>query len=53
MNCLFLGTVPLVATFLVDETGDFYAPGYYLMGLAVLTLIAVITTREMARKPLD
>ena len=53
VNCLFLGTVPLVATFLVDETGDFYAPGYYLMGLAVLTLIAVITTREMARKPLD
>ncbi|MEM7443980.1 MAG: MFS transporter [Pseudomonadota bacterium] len=53
VSSIFIGTIPLVATYLVQETGDFYAPAFYLMGLSVLTLIAVIATREMAGKPLD
>ena len=53
VDSLFLGTVPLVATFLVSETGDFYAPAFYLMALAALTVFAVATIREMAGKPLD
>ena len=53
VGAVFIGTMPMVAAFLVERTQDDYAPAYYLMGLAVLTLIAVFTIREMAGKPLD
>lgn len=46
------GTMPMVAAFLVQRTGDDISPAYYLMGFAVITLLASVTLREMARKPL-
>lgn len=49
---VFGGTMPMVAAYLVHRTHDDFAPAYYLMGLGVLSLIAVLTTREMAGKPL-
>ena len=49
----FTGTMPLVAAYLVQRTGDDMVPVLYLMGFAVLTLAAVLTIREMAGKPLD
>jgi MHS family proline/betaine transporter-like MFS transporter len=43
---VFGGTTPLVATYLVHRTSDDFAPVYYLMGLAVLSLIAVLNIPE-------
>ena len=49
---VFGGTTPLVATYLVERTGDDFAPVYYLMGLAVLSLIAVFSIPETKGRPL-
>jgi MHS family proline/betaine transporter-like MFS transporter len=52
--CLGLvgGTTPLVATYLVTQTGDGFAPVYYLMAAAVVQLIALVGMRETARRAL-
>jgi MFS transporter, MHS family, proline/betaine transporter len=52
--CLGLigGTTPLVATFLVERTGDGFAPIYYLMAAAAVQLIALVGMRETARRVL-
>jgi len=42
----FGGTAPLVATYLIGRTADDFAPVYYLMALAFLSLVAVATTPE-------
>ncbi|MDA3649723.1 MFS transporter [Saccharopolyspora indica] len=39
---LFGGTAPLVATWLVGASGNSSAPAFYLMGVAVVSLLAVI-----------
>ncbi|MEM7226185.1 MAG: MFS transporter [Pseudomonadota bacterium] len=49
---VFGGTTPLVATYLVERTSDDFAPVYYLMGLSVLSLIAVLSIPETGGKPL-
>lgn len=49
---VFGGTMPMVAAWLVHRTGDDYTPAYYLIGLAVLTLLAVLSIRDMAGKSL-
>jgi len=49
---LFGGTTPLVATYLVQRTADDFAPVYYLMATAVISLIVTIRLPETARKPL-
>ncbi|MEE8295722.1 MAG: MFS transporter [Sphingomonadales bacterium] len=49
---IFGGTTPLVATYLVNRTSDDFAPVYYLMGLAVISLIAVLSIKETGGKPL-
>jgi len=49
---VFGGTMPLVASYLVERTADDFSPVYYLMGLAMFTLIAVLTCRETYRKEL-
>ncbi len=49
---IFGGTTPLVATYLVERTADDFAPVYYLMGLSVLSLIAVLSIPETKGKPL-
>ena len=49
---IFGGTAPLVATYLVERTADDFAPVFYLMGLAVISLIAVLSIKETAKKPL-
>ena len=50
---LFGGTTPLVATYLVERTADDFAPAYYLMAAAVISLIATLSLPETARKPLQ
>ena len=39
---------PLVATFLIDRTGNPLSPSYYVIFAAVATLITVLTMRETA-----
>ncbi len=50
---VFGGTAPFVATYLVSRTGDESAPVYYIMGLALVMLVALFRMPETARKPLD
>ncbi len=49
---VFGGTAPLIATYLVHRTSDDFAPVYYLMLAAVVSLIATFRMPEMAGKPL-
>ncbi|MBT7647383.1 MAG: hypothetical protein HN768_10060 [Rhodospirillaceae bacterium] len=43
---LFGGTAPIVATYLVARTSDDFIPAYYVMVLALFSLVAVIMGRE-------
>lgn len=47
------GTTPLVATYLVDRTGDDFAPVWYLMAFAALSLLAVLRLSETSRIDLE
>ncbi len=51
-NALFGGTAPLVATWLIGATGSKLAPAWYLVGAAVIALIAMSASRETSRAPL-
>ena len=42
------GTAPYICTWLVDVTGSSVSPAYFLMGTAVVTLIAALSMRETA-----
>ena len=46
---VFGGTAPLLATFLIKETGSKLAPSYYLVLAAVVSLIVFIKIRETYR----
>jgi MHS family proline/betaine transporter-like MFS transporter len=48
----FGGTAPFIATYLIDRTGSNFAPGFYLIAAAVITLIVVSTMKETYREPL-
>lgn len=47
---LFGGTAPAVATYLIERTGDDFAPAYYLIALAFVSLIGVATLPETYRR---
>jgi Sugar (and other) transporter. len=51
-NALFGGTAPFVATLLIATSGSVLAPGWYLMGAAVVSLVAVALSVETSKKPL-
>jgi MFS transporter, MHS family, proline/betaine transporter len=51
-NALFGGTAPMMATLLITATANNLAPAYYLMGAAVISLIAVALSRETSHQPL-
>ena len=46
------GTAPLVATYLIDRTGNEMVPPLYLIGAAVVSAIFVLTLRETAHQTL-
>ncbi|MEM7022614.1 MAG: MFS transporter [Pseudomonadota bacterium] len=50
---VFGGTTPLVATYLVTRTADDFAPAYYLMATALISLIATFGAPETAGKRLE
>ncbi|MGP5047427.1 MFS transporter [Glutamicibacter ardleyensis] len=51
-NALFGGTAPFVATLLIATSGSVLAPGWYLMGAAIVSLVAVALSVETSKKPL-
>src|SRR5205823_11236759 len=46
---VFGGLAPLVATWLISQTGDSLSPSYYLMFTALLSLAALIAIQRRAR----
>lgn len=46
---IFGGTTPLVASWLIENTGEDLVPAYYLMLMAAITSIVVMTMRETYR----
>ena len=46
---IFGGFAPLIATWLIDQTGDPLSPSFYLMFTAVLSMIALSLTRGRRR----
>lgn len=49
---VFGGTTPYVVTWLTATTGNSIAPAFYLIAAAAVSLAAVLTLRETARRPL-
>ena len=51
-NAIFGGTAPFVATLLIAWTGNDIAPAWYVVAAAVVSLSAVLASRETSREPL-
>jgi hypothetical protein len=49
---VFGATAPLIATYLVARTADDFAPVYYLMAVAFISLVALLGLLETASEPL-
>ena len=49
---LFGGTTPLLATYLIKETGSKLIPSLYLIVSGLISLVAIAKLRETARAPL-
>lgn len=49
---IFGGVTPYFATFLISTTGSNFAPAFYVMAAALVTLIAVLRARETYKQPL-
>ena len=47
------GLSPLVATWLVDRTGNDYSPAFMTMVAAAVSFLALLSFRETFRAPLD
>lgn len=52
-NALFGGTAPFIATWLISATGSKVAPAWFLVAAALVALIAMLSSRETAGKPLE
>jgi MFS transporter, MHS family, proline/betaine transporter len=50
---LFGGFAPLISTWLVDVTGDPFAPAFYVMAGGALSAIAILSMKEYHNTPLD
>jgi MHS family proline/betaine transporter-like MFS transporter len=51
-GCIIGGTSPLVSTWIIETTGNIYAPAFYLLGCAVLATIALGFMHDRSREPL-
>ncbi|CAE6965938.1 MFS transporter [Ectopseudomonas khazarica] len=49
---LFGGTAPLVATWLIEQTGDRMAPAYYLIVIALIAMAGGMALPESSKRPL-
>lgn len=50
---IFGGTAPLVATWLIEQTGDRMSPAYYLIVIALIALAGGLALPESAKRPLN
>ena len=50
---IFGGTAPLVATWLIEQTGDRMAPAYYLIVIALIALAGGLALPESSKRPLN
>jgi MHS family proline/betaine transporter-like MFS transporter len=50
---LFGGFAPLISTWLVDTTGNPFAPAFYVMTGGALSAIAILSMKEYRNAPLD
>ncbi|MGI4944055.1 MAG: MFS transporter, partial [Janthinobacterium lividum] len=50
---LFGGFAPLISTWLVDATGNPFAPAFYVMTGGALSAIAILSMKEYANTPLE
>jgi MHS family proline/betaine transporter-like MFS transporter len=50
---LFGGFAPLISTWLVEVTGNPFAPAFYVMTGGALSAIAILSMREYRNAPLD
>ncbi|VXD04606.1 Major facilitator transporter [Pseudomonas sp. 8Z] len=50
---LFGGTAPLVATWLIEQSGERMAPAYYLIVMALIALIGGMALPESSKRPLN
>ncbi len=50
---IFGGTTPMIATWLIRETGDPISPAYYLMACVCVSIVALFFVKETAHKPLS
>ena len=44
----FGGTTPIIATYLVNRTGDDYAPVYYVMAATLVSLVVIVRLPKLA-----
>ena len=49
--CLFGGTAPLIATWIMAKTGSITAPAWYLIAMAVISLGAALSLKKSAEIP--
>ena len=52
-NALLGGTAPLIATLLIKHTGSDLAPAWYLVVVAIVSMIAIMFSTETAHKKLS
>ena len=52
-QALFGGTSPLIATWLIQATGNDRAPAFYLMFAAAVGGIAAVAMEDRSRQPLE
>jgi len=50
---LFGGTTPMIAAWLIRESGSPLAPAYYLAAACAVSFLTALTLRETANRPLD
>jgi MHS family proline/betaine transporter-like MFS transporter len=50
---VFGGTAPLVATWLIDATGNRMSPAFYLIAIAIMAMIGGMVLPESSKRPLD
>ena len=50
---LFGGFAPLISTWLVDQTGNPFAPAFYVMSGGALSAVAILSMKEYRNAPLE
>ncbi len=52
-NAIFGGTAAMIGTWLIDVTGSTLSPAWYMVGVSVVALVAMILSHENSHKDLD